>query len=190
MLFGDSPISPKELIQELISGVRSHDGGKTWSMDRNKIWTDAVKLTMKNIGESRSAYTKCYYTKAEPHMKEFLLDLVWWDKSRTEGATLACECEWQFTPRTSNETYIKAVGEDFGKLLVFKAPLKLMIFASSDACPPGPIVKEINRYLKSYKHHVTGETYLAVDFVRSPKAWIARVDQDGAIQPKLSAFEI
>jgi len=123
-------------------------------------------------------------------MQEFLLDLVWWDEGGTEGASLGCECEWQFTPRTGNESYVRAVGDDFGKLLVFKAPLKLMIFASSEDCPADPIRAEIDRYLKSYKHHVVGETYLVLDFVPKPKAWIAKIEQSGAAQPKLSGFEI
>jgi hypothetical protein len=58
MLFGDAPISPGELLQELVTKLRSHDAGKTWSKGENKAWTDAVKLALKEIGEHRSATTR------------------------------------------------------------------------------------------------------------------------------------
>jgi hypothetical protein len=185
-------MDPAQLLKELILGLKEHNGGKTWTGGGNKIWTDAVKLSLKKIGERRSAFIQCYYTKAEPDMQEFLLDLVWWDKDGVEGASLACECEWQYAPFTDSEAYANAVGADFGKLLVFKAPLKLMIFASSLESPhiEELVVTEINRYLDSYKHHVVGETYLVLDFAPKPKAWIAKIDQNGATHPELSAFEI
>ncbi len=190
-MFGSLPIDPRQLLKELIQGLMEHDNGKTWTEAGNKVWTDAVKSSLKRIGGQQSASTKCYYTKAEPDMQEFLLDVVWWDKKEgIEGASLACECEWQYVRFTNSEAYAREVGADFGKLLVFKAPLKLMIFASSEDCPAGPILSEIERYLKSYKHHVAGEIYLVLDFVPVPKAWIARIEKSGAVRPSLSHFEI
>jgi hypothetical protein len=190
-MFGEAPITPAQLLRELVEGLRRHNGGETWSSGENEVWTGAVKSTLKAIGTRHSRTTQCFYTKAEPDMQEFLLDLVWWNKEGVEGASLACECEWQYAPMTGSQSYATNVGSDFGKLLVFKAPLKLMIFASSKQSPEieALVVTEINRNLDSYKHHVVGETYLVLDFAPQPKAWIAKIDQNGASHPQLAEFK-
>ena len=114
-------------------------------------------------------------------MQEFLLDLVWWDKDLTEGASLVCECEWFYDRFSNEQRYAENVGTDFGKLLVFKAPLKLMIFASVDGAPDMQqlVLNEIDRYLRGYKHHLAGETYVILDFAPKLAAWSASVEKSG-----------
>jgi len=191
-MFGSAPIEPHRLLRELVSEVRKHVDGKNWSRGENTAYTLAVKETLKNIAATCSATTKCFYTAAEPGMKEFLLDLVWWDDDGIDGALLACECEWQYARFSNGEAYPQAVGEDFGKLLVFKAPLKLMIFATPQDSPEigACVIREIERYLRKYRHHVEGEVYLILDFAPAPKAWIAIVEQHGASQPVLRSLLI
>jgi hypothetical protein len=180
-MLGPPPIKPELLLRELICGVREHDSGRTLNDSSNTRWTEAVKSTLKEIARKyHPTSVRCYYTKAEPSMREFLLDVVWWDEGKTEGASLACECEWN---------KLEAIREDFGKLLVIKAPLKLMIFASTKGCPPDQVRFKLEEYLKSYKHHIKGETYLVLDLIQKPKAWIARIEQDGVANPDLSDFK-
>jgi hypothetical protein len=189
--FGSCPIEPERLVRELKTGLQKCNRGHTWNHGGNKEWTDAVKKKLKKIAKGYSNKTRCFYSHAELGMTEFLLDLVWWDKDEIEGASLACECEWYFSRNGKVGQYAKRVGEDFAKLLVFKAPLKLMIFATPKQSPKVEyaVIKEINRYLKRYKHHLAGETYLVLDFAPVPKAWIARIEKNGAVHPSLSNFE-
>ena len=178
-MFGPLPIEPQELIQQLVTEVTSRVSGN-WSSKENTTWTLAVKEALKLIATRHSKTAKCFYTRAEPGMREFLLDVVWWDN---DAASFACECEWQFARFSNSEQYAIAVGEDFEKLLVFKAPLKLMIFASSDSEIQQNILEEIKRYYSGYQHHVDGEVYLILDFAPTPKVWIARVDRNGPSAP-------
>jgi hypothetical protein len=181
-MFGPSPIKPEKLLRELIRGVKEHDSGRTLNKRGNKSWTEAVKSSLKEIAKKcHPASVRCYYTKAEPSMREFLLDVVWWDEGKFEGASLACECEWHRSP--------EAIREDFGKLLVIKAPLKLMIFASSNGRQSDLVRSKLEEYLKSYKHHVQGETYLVLDLVPEPRAWIARIERNGIANPDLTDFK-
>ena len=90
------------------------------------------------------------------------------------------------------ENYPLHAGEDFEKLLVFKAPLKLMIFATpkDDPWVEEPVIETINGYLLGYKHHVLGEKYLVLDFASKPKCWIVEVSGNGASCPQLEELQI
>jgi len=191
-MFGPLPISPEELLSKLIPAVLKYVDNNKDQTGENTNWTLAVKESLKSILAECSRETRCFYTNAEPGMKEFMLDLLWWTNDGSDGALLACECEWFFAGRSNEDSYFNEVGEDFSKLLVFKAPLKLMIFATPPEIPAieFSVIKEINRYLYAYKHHVAGETYLVLDFARVPKAWISKIEQDGASQPTLRQLPI
>jgi hypothetical protein len=104
MLFGEAPISPKELVRKLIAEIQQHDGGNTWRHGENTPWTRAVKIGLRNIAERLPSAPICVYTDFAPGAREFLLDIVWWTKGCGEGASLACECEWHFAGRGKAET--------------------------------------------------------------------------------------
>lgn len=83
---------------------------------------------------------------------QFLLDLVWWRDSDSMDIVLAVESEWGKNWQ---------VWEDFGKLLVVKSPLKLMVFEKQ----PKDTVETIEQlYMQRYTQHVKGEQYLLIEF--------------------------
>jgi len=144
-----------------------------------KAWTTAVKHVLHQLGTERGY--ESIYTQRELGVREFLLDFVWWDKKKGVGV-LACESEFGNTRFESGNPLL--VGEDFDKLLSFKAPLKLMIFDSyTNAKAPTPtrndILTEVHRYVTEYGYHIAGEVYVLIDFCTDPKIWICTVKSEG-----------
>ena len=80
-------------------------------------------------------------------VQEWMLDLVWMDKKGAIG--LAVESELQSSK--------KGLIDDFLKLMVIKAPLKLFIYKSKNA------LNTLTPYLKDFPQHLEGEEYLLMD---------------------------
>lgn len=166
----DLPIELTDLTKQLIEGVQKRTR-LPWTKGENTVWTAAVKDTLSEIAKALSPrYEAIYTTKG---VSEFLVDLVWWDRQGGEGAVLALECEWYYERYGNPAKYVQEVGVDFEKLLVFKAPLKIMIFSSfkSSTDISAAVLVEIEKYLKRYKHHIPGERYLILDFAPRVRAW-------------------
>ncbi len=116
-----------------------------------------------------SGHRDVIYSDTDADKHEFLLDVVAWDRDEDgESLSLAVECEWLQT--------VKEIENDFWKLLVVKAPVKLMIFA----CPKrGSKFNQhtswetIKSCMKRYKGHIEGEKYVFIDFAPQPirAAW-------------------
>ena len=194
-IFDNDPIEPLELLRALVAQVKEHDGGRTWHHGENTEWTSAVREGLKKIASGLQAKTICVYSGFAPGGREFLLDIVWWSEIGGQGASLACECEWYWWRSFRPANYPLHVGEDFEKLLVFKAPLKLVIIATPKDYLEiqQAVIDEINKYLAGYKHHVAGEKYLVLDFAlinKVNKAWIANVRSSGASRPQLEEVEL
>jgi hypothetical protein len=108
-----------------------------------------------------------------------LLDLVVWDRSNGEGLTLAVESEWSQN--------VDDVADDFWKLLVVKAPVKLMIFAcnkmprmfSQDA-----VWAKLSDCLLRYRDHIKGEQYVFMDYAPPPgrRAWWIEIPVSGKLE--------
>jgi hypothetical protein len=115
------PLAPAQLITELAAEMRIANLDKETSTK----WTSVLKECLRSLLETEGTnVTEVLYSHRASEKHEFLLDIVVWDRSDGEGVTLAVESEW-----IQN---VEAVAEDFWKLLVMKAPLKLMIFASPE----------------------------------------------------------
>jgi hypothetical protein len=109
--------------------------------------------------------------------KEFMVDFLWEEKKLGKRALLACESEWGSDPY-GRRNKVK-VTYDFDKLLVFKAPFKLLLFESADADASGnpkkgaftigDVKDMLEESLRNYWHHVPGETYVFVDFPSTGK---------------------
>lgn len=146
MIFGPPPIEPESLantlVSELATTLREH-------VESN--WTIIVKDILRRMGKERGHLV---YPDSDPDLKaaQFLLDLIWWKNSEDNDIVLAVESELG----KRNE-----VCDDFGKLLVVKAPLKLMIFLKQ----PKDAVNMIEQsYMQKYSQHVEGEQYLLIEF--------------------------
>jgi hypothetical protein len=193
-------ITPEELVRVL--GVKMDALWRAQPKAGNAEWTRQVKGFLRDIAEglespAEDLKIEVLYTNAAPDTHEFLLDVVWWcrrgDQPNTEFMALAAEIEWASfwwgSPGESLANHVRdRVGEDFGKLTVVKCPLKLMVFCTDKSGPDKThdpmqqvVLEEIDRYLRSYAHHLSGETYVLLDVASDGhrRAWIRRVDETG-----------
>ena len=144
MIFGPPPIEPEILANTLVSEL-----AKTLREHVESSRTTIVKDILRRMGKERGHLV---YPDSDSDHKaaQFLLDLVWWKNREEMDIVLAVESELG----KRNE-----VCEDFGKLLVVKAPLKLMIFLRQ----PKDTVDIIEKsYMQKYSQHVEGEHYLLI----------------------------
>lgn len=166
-------ITPGELIRQLAAHMHSHD--LDW--EDTPSWTNALKKSLTAILQTTgSNITDVLYSDSDERKQEFLLDVVAWDRSEGEGITLAVESEWSQS--------LADVEYDFWKLLVVKAPVKLMLFA----CNKNPrtfsqeaVWDRLAGCLKLYRHHVCGERYVFMDYAPSPgrRAWWIEIPETG-----------
>ncbi len=92
MLFGNAPILVETLANELrkrIPEIAAQQPNPTG----NKAYTIGVKKALLEIGKTNGLRT--FYTEAEPGMKEFMLDVVWWAKTpEGQWPAMGAESEW------------------------------------------------------------------------------------------------
>jgi len=88
-------------------------------------WTRAVKKSVGGLGISHG-WSVCTASLGSPFEREWLYDQTWYfsPSGQLQEIGLLMECEW-----SSNLTEIQY---DFEKLLVGRAPIKVMIFACRD----------------------------------------------------------
>jgi hypothetical protein len=142
--------------------------------DPNGQWTNSIRTRLRDICPA-----DCDYLPENPCSSkgEFLVDSTWEEKKRGHRILLAVESEWG-TDRYGENPQWRPVEADFEKLLVIKAPFKLLIFSSNcklgelEGIPDGdfPIEfakKRIETSLEGYGHHLAGEVYIFVDFPRN-----------------------
>ncbi len=169
-------IHPSELVSQLADRMRARN--LRW--EKSTPWTSALKNSLRDLLESKGTkITDVLYSDRETDNHEFLLDVVVWDRSSGEGVTLAVECEW-----TQN---ISAIEEDFWKLLVVKAPIKLMIFACNNnptRFTQDAVREKLSKCLLLYRDHAEGERYIFMDYAPPPgrKAWWIEIPASGKLQ--------
>jgi hypothetical protein len=146
MILGQLPIEPDILASSLV---------REMAMAKETEWTRILKETLLRMGKKLHHEVNPDRKNGEP--SQFLLDLVWWRNKRDMDIVLAVESE--FGP--NNE-----VLQDFGKLLVVKAPLKLMVFKKQTK----DTVRHIEEnYMQKYGQHIKGECYLLLEFDKRNK---------------------
>jgi hypothetical protein len=164
-------ITSRELIEAFVSRVtstmRGEGGRQPFSYDSRPELTEAVLDVLTELGHEKE-YSDCY---------EWLVDLVWWDRSN-EYMALAVESELS---HASNE-----IADDFQKLTVLKCPLKLFVFK-------GDVERTKNmaeEYLKRRSQHVKDEEYLLVGFIKPrPRCFFLKVPNDGVFQEPIQFSE-
>jgi hypothetical protein len=195
----DLLLTPSELIHKLCGRLNSLTSEQLKAS--NPIWTQFVKGFIGEIGEE--------FHKPQEHLElgvhysgkgagEYLVDIIWWCKRDTnqirEFMALAAEIEWSsWGPSAGlkrDEWVCARIGEDFGKLTVMKSPLKLMVFCTdiygqgkSHNSMQDRVLKEIDRYLDKYAHHIPGEHYVFLDVASQGRhrAWVRSVSPSGAL---------
>ena len=168
-------LDPKTLIPRLADKMR--EANLDWQ--HSTEWTRVLKESLRQLLESEGTNTtEALYSSHELDRHEFLLDLVIWDRQDGVGVSLAVESEWLQS--------IEEVATDFRKLLVVKAPLKLMIFA----CNSKPLKfsqkavwDKLCECLLLFRDHIQGETYVFMDYALPPgrAAWWIEVTENGRL---------
>jgi hypothetical protein len=121
-----------------------------------KPWTAGVKEALRRMGKKRNL---CVYPSPERwYESEYLLDLIWLDERKSSPrrgvVELAAEIEWG---RVDDVRY------DFEKLILVKAPLKLMVCDPWSGNDAEELLPTLSRSLEFYADHRRGETYLVAD---------------------------
>jgi hypothetical protein len=201
MVLGDFPLEPFAFIRSLMPRVKKKAEElqtlEEYARREQTAWTDALKLILKEDGDALGCESYCRFSrwfaatrrlastpissKGYDSSSEFLLDFVWWKRYGTsEGALLACESEFGNPFDRSKD--VEAIDTDFWKLLVFKAPVKMMVFdVISGGDREREILSKLTASMRSYIAHVEGELYLFVDTSPASKVWSARIPRSGLI---------
>jgi hypothetical protein len=180
LVFGDvMPLSyvgrPEQLVQDVAAKMQA---AGLYSQGTTTDWTKILKRSLWELLHSEGTDAQdVLFSDTEADNHEFLLDVVVWDRSDGEGATLVVESEW---------TQHKAdIIEDFWKLLVVKAPMKHMVFGLNKA----PRV-----HTSEAVWNQKGEQYVFINFAPAParRAWWMEIPEDGRLEeiPKLTEIVI
>ena len=150
-VFGAAVIAAEDLAKTLSTRVCT----KVKNDNTDREWTRVVLEELRTLGRDEK---HCVVSPDKRNDEgAFLLDLVWWKNAELNDIALAVESEWG-----SN----KQVWHDFGKLLVIKAPLKLMIYGTSHHENEGAVVRDgiTKDYMQKFTHHIKGEQYVLLEF--------------------------
>jgi hypothetical protein len=202
MILGDFSLEPFAFIRSLMPRVKKKAEElqtlEEYARSEQTAWTDALKFILKEDGDALGCASHCRFSprwfaaarrlactpissKGDDSSSEFLLDFVWWKKFGTsEGALLACESE--FGNEWARSKDVEAIGSDFWKLLVFKAPVKMMVFdVISGGGRERKILDLLTDFMRTYIAHVEGELYLFVDTSPAFKIWYVSIPRSGLI---------
>lgn len=136
--------------------------------DSSKAWTQAIKISIGRLGQEYGFPVACSgYSGAQ--WGEWHYDLCWLDYQRNSpddglhdeenhllGLPLALECEW------GNLSY---VWEDFQKLLVSRALLKVMVFQEDSKNSVCQITEYLKRCISSYSESDFDGSYVLLGYV-------------------------
>ena len=127
-----------------------------WSDPR---WTKRVKqLLVQLAGNKYETYASGV---PEATDGEWMCDVVWWDTGKDEllhRIPLVAECEW---PKKEQDVW-----DDFQKLLIIRAKVRVMIF-SDNSCPAdSSLVKDLKKQIECFKSSQDGDKYLFASYVK------------------------
>jgi hypothetical protein len=160
-VLGDLPISAEHLARKVIGELRPLAKTEVG----NTEWTGVVKTTFATLASKY--HCQPLYASKEPKRSEFMLDFVWWNESE-ERAILGLESEWgnpwDYKSPKNHGNVIEAIVEDFWKLLVFKAPLKVLVHTTVNAQMRHDLDHRLRSEISRYSQHLAGECYLLLEF--------------------------
>jgi hypothetical protein len=151
--FFTSNIDVVKLVHALAHDVPR---GASGNPDSNPQWTISVRDVLHKLGNEAGCKVESRRTKNNPDCHEWLYDVVWLRQPPHTAMELAAESEWGDPG---------SVQDDFQKLLCIKAPVKLLLFAYKKGSSNSIAVWDrIRNYLNDYPHHLSGETYIFMEF--------------------------
>ena len=153
-------IQNEEIVCKVVKSFRELEAGLTGDEHikwRNIKWTQVVLTTLCKSGKDLGFTTWA----SIPNSSEWLYDVTWCKHASDkmlESIPLVAECEWGS---------IELIQEDFEKLLVARARVRVMVCDSETARLPGKtdaVVEKIREWIGAF-HGNPGDTYLIVVFV-------------------------
>jgi hypothetical protein len=157
--------------------------GASGNPDSNPQWTISVRDVLHKLGNEKGFKVESRRTKNNPDCHEWLYDVVWLRQPPHTAMEFAAESEWGDPG---------SVQDDFQKLLCIKAPVKLLLFAFKKESNSSIAVWDgIRNYLNDYPHHLSGETYVFMEFhADSCRFVIKKVEKTGPQSFDLNPEEI
>ena len=123
-------------------------------------WTEKVKQLLVQLAGNK------YQTYAsgvpEATDGEWMCDVVWWNSGKDEllrSIPLVAECEW---PKKEQDVW-----DDFQKLLIIRADVRVMIFSDNSPPADSSLVKELKKQIEYFDSSQEGDTYLFASYVHT-----------------------
>ena len=135
--------------------VEARRNRRGWSDTR---WTKRVKqLLVQLAGNKYETYASGV---PEATDGEWMCDVVWWHSGKDEllhRIPLVAECEW---PKKEQDVW-----DDFQKLLIIRAAVRVMIFSANSRSEASELVKELKKQIQYFDSSQEGDTYLFASYV-------------------------
>ena len=148
-------ITKLDLIEEIKATIGSIPNDLPPGAGSDTAWTAFLKSKIREIGKKHG-----YLVSPCPDdgNKEWLYDLIWFrndSANQLSEVALVLESEW-----SSDSWHIQ---EDFEKLLVAKAPIKVMVFQSNGNNLQG-LWDQLTKSIDAFKQRSQDETYILAAF--------------------------
>ena len=135
--------------------------GRAGQFDSDGDWTMGVDHELATIGKGKHYIVRCCKNTPARNGPGFLFDHVWLSCDRDNNlktCKMILECEWN--------QHDKKIREDFCKLLLGKAPLKIMVFQKATESEVGETFEKIETWIHKFTYADSAkETYLLCGFV-------------------------
>jgi hypothetical protein len=134
--------------------------------DTNTEWTKAVKTIMHDELKKMQPDLKAACCSIKADEREWLYDFVGYEYNETglRNVILIAESEWR-SPLT--EDYRYDVQYDFEKLILAKAPYKLMIFEGQDEDEVKDHISHLVKIVQQFKLTNSGDRYMFAGWITS-----------------------
>ena len=120
-------------------------------------WTRRVKQLLVELADN---YQTCA-SISDATWGEWMCDVIWWDSDKDEllcSIPLAAECEW------GKE---QDVWDDFQKLLITRAAVRVMIFSANSRDKALSLVEELKKQIACFDSSQERDTYLFASYVHT-----------------------
>lgn len=181
-----------EMIDQILAAldrIESIEDRDQWS---NKKWTGKIKTALCTVGQGIGHYICASGVDLKTGCGEWLYDVCWLDyvdvgdgEKRLRSMPMAAECEWGQS--------IGAIEDDFSKLLVARASLRVMVCDSgwSAGNAAGRATAErLQQWVGAYNGNQVGDVYLLIVYTQlDSRRYRLNVTDEGAQLPGLVPLE-
>ena len=144
----------EQKIQAVLDSIADSDRKNRGFSDAR--WTKLIKLGLRSLGQELGHDVSAFGLEKS---SEWMFDLMWSRQTEDdyfERVALAVEIEWKMDEEN--------IFRDFEKLLVAKAPLKLMVFQQASKGGVAARVKNLTRAIRKFKGKFASERYLIAGY--------------------------